>query len=374
MKIDLDIVLAILGLFISLFMAIYSAIVLQREVYIIYGAILGIACLLWLLLGRKISIRYNYSFHNRTYVQILAIFFFLTLTISIILLHLRSELFVRPLSVFILISTMAGIVALEIIYSPKHQYFLLIIIQTLILGLITQLSLVMLFPDVIGIDPALHKNLIDGILFSGHTTPGTDYSTTPLFHIGTVIGMLIGSVSYSDATLIIVTLPNIILPILSIFLLGKYLFNERVALMATLLLTMAPYHIYFGVWAVPNTFASLTTPLILYILLILYRGKISGSPRNIKNYKINLFGIAIILMITLIMTHPVASLGMALILFIIWGINSAYWLLNSNEIKYTVSAGTMLFFIILMASWWTYIGNHLHYLWDQLLAPQFPSC
>lgn len=350
-------------------LAVYSSQVLQRDVYVIYCTILGVTCSAWLLMRRRIAIGIANARQSRSFVLALGTLFFLALLASVLALYFRPEQFVRPLYQFVIASLMTGAVALEVIYLPPgRRYLAFVIAQVLTLGFTIQFSQALLFPDVVGVDPALHFNLVGGIIYNGQITPGNDYSTTPLFHLQIAMGVLLGDLSYKDATVLFVTLPEVVLPALSVYLLGRYLFSARVGLMAALLLTMAPYHIYFGIWAVPNTFASLSIPLIVYLLFKLRREKQPGPSGPYQRDTVFLFGTIVLLLVALVMTHPVASMGMAMVLLIGWLINGSYMQMVSKKAVAPVTIGMVLFFITLMVGWWTYIGDQIEYLGNQLFT------
>lgn len=369
LRIDIDVVLAVLGLLASAALGVYAAAIVHRDVYVLFAGLLGATCTAWLLIRQRVTLTGSLFGQSRTSVYALACLFFLTFLSSILLLYFRPEQYSRPLSYFVLMAVMAGMVALELLLLPPgRKYVALVISQILLLGLSAQFSQALLFPDVIGIDPALHSNLVSGIIANGHITPGADYSTTPLFHVEMAIGSLLMHVPYNDATLLLVSLPDVILPILAVFLLGRMILSERAGLMAALLLTLAPYHIYFGVWAVPNTYASILIPLIVYLLIMLMRRSPSLTKEARRGRSLKLFGMIVFMMVFMILTHPVASLGLAVVLLVLWSISFIYGRVTARRSMATVTLGTMLFFITAMVGWWTYVGDHIYYIGGQLFS------
>ncbi len=357
-EMNLDKVLALVGLVVALLLTVFSVVVLRRPVYAVFGVLLAITCTSWFLLRRGRMVEEARFVQKRSLVYALGTLFFVIFLVTIAIYYLRPEPYSRPILYFVLTSIMAGIVAIEVLVTPlSRKYLLLMILQVLILGFSIELTQIFMFPDVVGIDPAIHQGLVRGIVFNGFLTSGVDYSTTPLFQIAIAIGSLIGGLDYKTSSALIITFTEIVLPPLSVFLFGRFLFNDRVGLMAALLLSVAPYHIYFGIWAVPNTLAVLTVPIILYLLL-----KIR------KERGLTSLLLAVLLMTALILTHPVVAMGLSILLFAIWAVEWSYRLMIFRGAKPSVSLLLALFFSVFMFGWWTYVGNQIIYIGTQIFG------
>ena len=88
------------------------------------------------------------------------------------ILFFRQEVYVRPLGYFICISIMAGVVSLEILFKKRNTLMLL---QIILIGISLQLGQVLIFPNVVGVDPWYHQLYTSKILESGFI-PGGSYS------------------------------------------------------------------------------------------------------------------------------------------------------------------------------------------------------
>jgi len=366
LRLNFDIWLAILGFTIAVVVALFSATVLNRDIYVLFGLLLGSTCLGWLFIRRREMVHAMEYEHRGAPLYALSSAFFLALFASILMFYFRPEGYVRPMAYFILTAVMAGAVALEVFSLPSGRAARgLVLLQIVALGASVHFSHAAIFPSVIGIDPALHFHLVDGIITTQQITEGADYSTTPLFHIEMAMGMMLTEADYKIVSALLTGIPNILIVPLSVFLLGRYLFDVRIGLMAALLISVAPYHLYFGVWAVPNTFAAISIPLIFYLMIRLRRERntLPGRERNLAT-----FALIVLLMAALVLTHPVASLVLATILFIIWSINRVCQMVLLKRGAPTVTLGMALFFVTLMLGWWTFVGDQIYFIGQQLTS------
>ena len=89
-------------------------------VYLLTGVLALISCLLWLAIRKS----HTFEFHlpeSRTLTSLCATCFFGLYTLSVLSVYLRPELYVRPLSYFILTALMAGTIACEIFTSGRRH-------------------------------------------------------------------------------------------------------------------------------------------------------------------------------------------------------------------------------------------------------------
>ena len=344
---NLDRNLAIFGIFLSLALIIFLSFFIGRFVYVFVGILTLISCILWLLIRRQafgeICIRSNSTF------LLLNIVFFLLLTCNVLFVYFRTNIYERPLIFFIFLSFMFGIVALEILFyktTVKHQF--LILSQIIILSFISVWSQLLIFPNLIGIDPWAHQVFTLKILNTGFIPQGYSYSFLPLMHLETASTSLITGLDYKWAAAFSVTLSHIICTVLFIFLLGKFITHIKVALLASLLLITGNYYIYIGMIAIPNTMAAIFIPIILYLLLTNQK----------KNFLIGNL-LTMFFAITLIFTHTVSSVCMLIILFIInlisYSINKIY---PEKKVKF-VTMNIAVFFLVVMFSCWIYLSGHI---------------
>ncbi len=347
---DPDRTFAVAGVFLSLILIIYLGREIGRMVYLLTGFLALISCLLWLAIRKS----HRFEFHlpeSRTLTIICAICFFGLLTLSVLSVYLRPELYERPLLFFILTALMAGIIACEIITSSR-RHTSLIIIQILLLGVNISWSQLLIFPSLLGIDPWYHSTLTNRIIEEGIIPEGHGYLKLPLFHLIIAATSLVTGLPYKFAAMVSVGLGQVICNALFVFLIAFSLFkNHRVGLLAALMVIIANHHIYMSYWSIPNAFAAVFIPIALYLLLF----KFSNHSRFSSAI------LCIIILATIILTHTIAAMCMAILLFIVWGAHTVYRNYHSrtdNQVSLMVSIG----FMIAMFSWWAYASGSIHSL------------
>ncbi len=351
---DLDKTLAVAGVIFSIILIVYLGREIGRVVYLLTGVLALISCLLWLAIRKS----HTFEFHlpeSRTLTKICVICFFGLYTLSVLSVYLRPELYVRPLSYFILTALMAGVIACEILTSGR-RHAPLILIQVLLLGVSIAWSQLLIFPSLLGVDPWYHSALTNRIVSEGFIPEGDSYSKLPLFHLMIAATAILADLPYKFATMASVSLGQIICNAVFVFLIADRLFkNHRVGLLAALMVIIANHHIYMSYWSIPNGFAAVFIPIVAYLEL----SKAKNNPHDINNLFISIF--TILLMVAIILTHTIAATCMAILLFVAWGSLTIYGVLYPRAGNYT----TLLVpfgFAVTMVGWWTYASGHIQTL------------
>ena len=346
---DLDKKLAILGAVLSIILAIYLTMSVGRIVYVLTAILTLISCSTWLLIREKASLKFDsHQSNSKSFsinLALSAIFFFL-FAFSILSIQFRMNLYERPLIYFVLTSLMGGIVALEILFSQEnHNYFILF--QTIVIGLSVAWSQLLIFPSLLGVDPWWHQMFTTKIMETHYIPDGYGYSKLPIFHLAIASTSLITGLDYKFATMLSVSLAQIICNAMFVFLLGKYLFNYRIGLLASLMVIIANHHIYMSYWSIPTSLAAVFIPIVLYLLWKVRMDK----PLHATVLSILFMGI-------LILTHTVTAMCMAIILFVCWAVFNPYnTLFSKTEIP--ISLTISLLFTTAMFGWWTYASGHI---------------
>ena len=206
-KVEYDKIMSVIGVIFSIILILIVIFVSKKEsIYLLPGALSLLSFSFWLIIRRTYSLSRNLSINlkskdSRNIILILSIIFFVLLTLSIISFYFRQNLYVRPLIYFILISLMSCIIFLEIVYNFENRYTKLILIQILIISLNLLLSEQLLFPSLIGIDPAYHQFLTTNIFVTGHILLGKNYSNIP-FEIVIANTSLLSGMYYKIAAII----------------------------------------------------------------------------------------------------------------------------------------------------------------------------
>lgn len=351
---DLDKNLSIFGALFSLILAIYLVIENNRPIYLLTGLLTFVSCLLWIVIRENFILEFPISCSQKK-TKILIISFFLLFLLSYLIIYFRPQLYERPLFLFFLLPLMVVIVAYEIFTSSK-KYSFLIYIQIILIGLSIVWSQNLIFPSLLGVDPWAHSQFTKEMI--SHSFIGDDfiYSKYPVFHLIISITSLIIDTDYKYAVIFSVSTGQIICITLFLYLMSVNLLNNyKIGLLASLMVTIANHQIYMSYWSIPNGFAAIFIPIIIY--LIAFRKSIGLHFSSIILFLIFSF--------TIILTHTITAMCLLILLLIIWGIFSLYpnyYLKRDNRVSIIIPST----FFIVMFSWWGYASGILQLL-DSLL-------
>ena len=351
---NLDISLAIFGCIASIPLILYLQTVIHQPIYTTVGIIVFLACLAYLLMRRKSlsSLQFQVEAKPRIHL-ILNILFFCLLTYSFVILYQRPDLYTRPLGYFIAMAAMAAIVAVDILFLPPRKaatYFALF--KIIIIGLSLAWSQLLIFPSIVGIDPWYHQKFTLTMLDAGHLLRSGGYSGMPSFHLMIGATSLLTGLNYKLATMLSVGSIQVVCDVLFIFLLGKFIHSAKAGLLAALLLGFANWHIRFAYWTIPNAMGVVFIPIIIYLLFkIRQENPMAG------------ICLSVLFMITLIWTHTIAALGLAMLLFLIWLGFEVY-----KRLRYRAASAARVFLVILILFTgatlihWTFVSGHIQTL------------
>jgi hypothetical protein len=306
---NLDVTLAALGGVLAIPLTIYFCIVRGSLIYTVAGVIVFLACLAYLFLRRRSPTfaLVQAEATPRIYL-LLNILFFCLLTYSIAAFYLRPEPYTRPLSWFVALAAMAGVLAIEILFLPARKsaaYFALF--KIIVIGLSLAWSQLLIFPSLVGADPWGHQMFTLKILDAGHIPSGFQYSQLPAMHLMIGGTMLITGLDYKMATMFSVSLLQVVCNIMFIFLLGKFIHSAKAGLLAALALGVANWHILSAYWTVPNDMAVIFIPIIIYLLFKLRQEKPKVS-----------ICLSVLFIAAVILTHTIATVMLVLVMFLIW--------------------------------------------------------
>lgn len=242
---------------------------------------------------------------------------------------------------------MAGAIACEVLSSGRRHAGL-VLIQVVLLGVSIAWSQLLIFPSLVGIDPWYHSDLTIRIVDEGLIPTGYSYSKLPLFHLMIAATSLISGLPYKFAAMVSVSLGQIICNALFVFLIaGHLLRNYRAGLLAAIMVIIANHQIYMSYWSISNGFAAVFIPISLYLLFF------KSGDRSHPSYAL----LYILVLCTIILTHTIAAMCMAILLFVSWGaliISRAYY--HSGKDNH-VSLIRPVGFTVAMFAWWTYASG-----------------
>jgi hypothetical protein len=342
---DLDRTLAIAGAIFSIILIIYLGREIGRVIYLLTGLLALISCLLWLAIRKS----YTFEFHlpaSRISTSIFAICFFGLYILSVLSVYFRPELYERPLLYFILTAFMAGIIACEI-FTSSRRHASLIIVQILLLGVSVAWSQLLIFPSLLGVDPWHHSAFTNGIIAEGFIPEGYLYAKLPLFHLMITATSLIADLPYKFATMLSVSLGQVICNAVFVVIIANYLFkNHRIGLLAALMVVIANRHISMAYGSVPNAFAAVFIPIALYLLFFKFRDRTRLSSTILYT----------IVLTAIILTHTISAMCTAMLLFVAWGALAVYRIYQSqadNRVSLVGPTG----FTAAMFAWWIYAAS-----------------
>lgn len=342
---NLDIILAVVGACASLLLIFYAVMEYSRISYLILAILTLLSCIAWLKI-RKISFISFPSEDSRSNTFFFSILFVLVLVTSILSVKFRPETYERPLIFFIVTSLMTGIIACEILYAnERYKYWILS--QIMVLGLNISWSQLLIFPNLIGVDPFFHQKFTTTLMEIYTIPSGTVYTNLPIFHLLIAITSILSQVNYKIATLFSISLIQIICNVLFIYILSRYVIkNHKFALFGSLMVVIASYHIQMNYASIPNSFAAIFIPIILFLIFV-------------NNEKMSIIKISLIFlfMITLILTHTVTAMFMAILLCVLWAASKGYSYFSRTSFKLSILFPTT--FVLIMFAWWSYAAGHI---------------
>ena len=334
---------------------LYNASPANNVYYVIFGAVAFFSCVIWLRI-RNASLIKDLSFpsHPRLFLLGNSLFFFF-FGCAILALHLRSEVYVRPPPYFFFAALAVTAIALEILACDSQTKSLALILGEIMLaGFLLQISQLILFPNVVGIDPWAHEQFTVQILQLGHIpTPSQylsaytyQYGGLPLFHLRVASTSLLSGLDYKWSAILSVGVGLVIIGTLFVFLLGKSLLNAKAGLLGALILVTADFFIWAGFWTIPNTLGAILLLIGVYLLL--------KTP--LQNPVGDLTVMAIIF-VALIMTHTISAIAMVLISFSGLVASLVYVRLYQRPVTISLSFAKATIFTAAMLAWWAYATN-----------------
>lgn len=301
---EFDRYVAILGVTASIIF-VCCATYLNQYCYSLVGIFTLAACLFWLLIRKKASLNFIQIHSHSTYLLIISNFFCLYI-FSLLSIYFRPNLYERPLIYFILTFLMIGVVVTELFFEKVNRQ--LVLFQILLIGTSISWSQLFISPNLIAIDPYWHQMFTSILINLHHIPDGYSYSMLPMFQLYIAQTSLITGLNYKLATIISVSLLQILCTIVLIYSFCTILFEDyKIGLLASLSVTVCNQQIFMCYCSIPNGFGTLLTLYILYVFLKL-------KPEFLLISK----SLSILFMFVLILTHTIAALFTAIVLFLYW--------------------------------------------------------
>src|SRR6266568_578639 len=345
-RVPLDRALALTGAAGCAISAVYVVLYNRNPLYFLTVVLGTIACITWLRWSKAMNLELGAP-ARRTALLGLLLAFSVLFTLSLIVIYMRPELYVRPLIYFVLFAVMAGTTGTEILLIPpsSRRWTGIVLVQLAVIALSGSWTEQLIFPSVTGSDPAWHLMFTYRLLEQGRIPQNYGYSSFPVFHLTTAAAMLFTGMDYMLAALFSVGLTQIPIEIMLIYLFGKFLLKSgKAGLLGALMLVTADYYLEFSWSIVPNTLAAAFLLLTIYVLMIL---------RN--QHPTTATFVAIVFGFALVLTHTVTAAALALILLVLWAIGVAgrrAYLVRATGSRLKI--GIPMLFSAVMLGWWAY--------------------
>lgn len=332
----IDLILAIAGLILGLvIMSLYR---ISPTIYLFsIGLFLILACLLYLFIRRDIIYSFDYIQIPKKEKLILEISFFLLFSTSILVLHTSL---MRPLLYFILISACVGLLAASIFFIDSNTEKGVQIIKIFLVSFNLKYSIYNLTSAIPGTDSFIHAKMNEMLTEVGNISALFGKETYfPIMHIQTSITQILTETPIRDATNIAIIIPFVFMSIF-VYLAFRELFDDKIGLLAMLLLNVTDFHIYWGSAPQTTTYGIMLFYLSLFLLI-----------KNNVQINVKLVVLTLILIFTLIGTHAVSSFVFLITIIGLVVGGTLYKLLIFKKEKIYSTSLALITSIVLLQHW-----------------------
>lgn len=337
---NLDTVLSVAGFSLGLFIvSLYYLINLnQQDIGI---AVLS-ACLIYFVFRKKFKDEAPVFSGKDRLRTALNLSFYLIFLMSIFIYGMH--LYYRPLSYFILICILAGIIASEILYVKEGDRVVPILLQIFLLSILIRSGIYYNFPSLMGYDAYAHAGIAKLITETGTVPPieiSSKYFYYPLAHIFISITQLMGGLDVKDGFFYSIGFANIF-STAGIYLIGKRLEGPQMGLLAALLINLNNHNIVTGITNI--TPGSL---VLCYFIIIIY-AIFSEKPGMVQT------GLLLLTTILMVLTHQLTTFVVFIALISILVGKYLHNLLYGSLPNSTGSFNYILFFVISLQTYWMF--------------------
>lgn len=337
---NLDVILSVIGFSLGLFIvSLYYLIDLnQKDI----GVAILSSCLIYIIFRKKFKSEASISSGKNRLKSLLGLSFYIIFLICVLIFSMN--LHYRPMSYFILVCALAGIIASEILYIREGDRVSSILLQIFLLSILIRVGIFYNFPSLMGYDAYFHANMARIITNTGFVAPfqiSGKYFYYPLAHIFISVTQILGKTDVKDAIFYSIGLANIFITA-GIYLIGKKLEGPQMGLLAALLINLNNHNIVTGIANI--TSGSL---VLCYFIFIIYT--IFSEKQEVKYT-----GLLLLITILMVLTHQLTTFVVLFALVTIYIGKYLHSHLYNNSPLRTTGFNYILFFIVSMQTYWTF--------------------
>ncbi len=304
------------------------------------------SCLIYALFRKKFKNETSiYSGEDRL-KSVLNLSFYIFFLICILIYNMN--MYYRPISYFILICILAGIIASEILYVREGDKVNSILLQILLLSILIRAGIFYNFPSLMGYDAYFHANMARIITNTGFIAPfqiSDKYFYYPLAHIFISATQILGKVDIKDAFFYSIGFANIFITA-GIYLIGNKLEGPQMGLLAALLINLNNQNIVAGIANI--TPGSLVFCYFIFVIYAIYSEK----------QELKYIGFILLITILMILTHQLTTFVVLFALVTIYLGRYLHNHLYKNSPSEITGFNYILFFVVSMQTYWmfTYVS------------------
>lgn len=329
------------------FLSVIAAIYIDRYFLIVVLATLFLSLSTFKITKSNKIIRNNTNVFNTLILDIIFINIF---TVSVY--YFRPYEYVRPIWILYSILLMILILGVKIRYTKASKYICLF--QIFLLVLFARATVYYQFPGPIGVDPWYHFAFINRLIESGNIPDLGSYKDFPLFHLLISSILMLTGLTIKNSSFVMGGFIMFI-PIVFIFVIGKTLFNDKIALIGALILSISNEFSIWSFWIIPMSLGLVFFTIIIYFY--------------IKPYNVRFSILKLILAPTIIFTHTISTFIMLSTLFIGNIITILDNRIKNTNIRSTISNTFVLYFFIIMIFYWiTVTGWGLYFFSNSVFS------
>ena len=336
---------AVVGIVLCLALVVPLFMIGSMVMFLLPAVLTTALCLIWMLVRRS-----NYHVEERMSSKnaflVCAGMFFLLLTVAIVTLYYREDTYERPDLFFLTVSLMAGVLATEIMFSEERQSPF-VLAQTFVLAILLTWSILVLFPNVVGVDPWWHRMFTFQIIDTGFVPERYGYTGIPLFHIFNGASAIIGGIDYKLASMLMMMVGQLASEVLLVFAIGRQAFrSHRIGLMAAVVAVFSGLSIHMSYEPTPTTLAFIFVLLALFLVLREDRGSLKVA------------GLVIFLSLIVVLTHTVTAVCLLLTFVIGAVVVRVRWTAPPIPVRFA-SLTLIAYVMVTMLGWWFYASGLL---------------